>query len=184
MAGFILGSDEVVVCELHKARENKTLSLKLYNITLTNKRIIVCKAGTLGKDKFEYEKKLSEVKTFDDTAQVKVNSVGGTVTRIDIYLSSEQLSFTLNGAGNTDAIQFANSLNHLVTDSNTDIYSITGNATGKDAFKQAFFGMNNTELKKEKNEKVAIRCTSCGVSFEGIKGKVSKCPYCGTFFNS
>lgn len=184
MAGIVLDSDEYVLAELNNAQDGSSRITKLYHVTLTNKRIIAGKIGALGKEKLAYEKNISDVKVFDGIAQVKVSSVYGTQTRIDIYLSNEQLSFSLSGAGNADAIKFANELNRFVTGTDAEIYSEFGNDTGFKAFKKSFFGTNSVEAKKQKIEKVAIRCPSCAASFEGIKGKVSKCPYCGSVYNS
>lgn len=184
MAGIILASDEYVLAELNNAQDGSSRIAKLYHVTLTNKRILAGKIGAFGKEKLAFEKNISDVKVFDGTAQVKVSSVFGTQTKIDIYLSNEQLSFSLSGAGNSEAIQFANALNRAVTDTDADIYDVSGNDTGFKAFKKSFFGVNSVEAKKQVIQKVAIRCESCGASFEGIKGKVSKCPYCGTVYNS
>lgn len=184
MAGFTLGSDECVLSELHGAQDASSMITKLCNVTLTNKRIVVCKSGAFGKEKLIFEKPVSDVKVFDGVAQVKVSTVFGTQTKIDIYFSSEQLSFRLGGTGNPDVIQFANDLNRIVTGTDADIYTSDGNDTGAKAFRKALFGISSSEIKKQKNEKVAIRCPSCGASFEGLKGRVSKCPYCGSFYNS
>ena len=184
MAGISLGSDEVVLSVLNKVQDGNRISAQFFNVTLTNKRIIVCKWGLLGKEKFLYDKPLSDVKVFDGTAQVKVTTISGTMTKIDVFLVSGSLSFKLSGAGNTDAIQFANALNRGVTGEDADIYSMTGNDTGADAFKKAFWGINSIEAKRMNNQKVAIRCTGCGGSFEGIKGRTARCPYCGTYYNA
>ena len=184
MAGIDLGLDEVVLSKLNRAQDGNKISTQLFNVVLTNKRIIVSKTGILGKDKFIYDKPLSDVKVFHETAQVKVTTVYGTQTKIDIYLASGLVSFKLSGAGHTDAIQFANALNRAVTGSDMDIYSVTGNETGASAFKKAFWGINSIEAKKQTNQKVAIRCEGCGATFEGIKGKTAKCPYCESIYNT
>lgn len=184
MADLKLGSDEYVVFSIQNALYGEGLVKKLHNITLTNKRIILSKVGAFGKDKVVLEKRISDVRVYQDAAQVQVSTVGGTQTKVDVYLSSGQLSFSLSGAGHSDAVQFANSLNHVVTDTEVDIFSDTGNDTGAKAFKNALFGMNSVGAKKKKNKKVAIRCTSCGASFEGIEGGTAKCPYCGSYFNT
>lgn len=184
MAGMTLAADEVVLSELIDAQDASKFTTKFCNVILTNKRIVVNKVGAFGKAKFDFEKPLSAVKTYNGAAQVKVSTVNGLMTKIDIYLSSEQLSYEVSGAGNTDVIRFANELNRVVTGSNVDIYSLSGNDTGASAFKKAFWGINSVEAKKNVNQKVAIRCTGCGGSFEGIKGSTAKCPYCGTFYNT
>lgn len=184
MTGIDLEFDEVVLAELNNAQDANSFTTKICNVVLTNRRIIVSKMGAFGKAKFLFDKSLSEVKTYNGNTQVKVASVSGVLTQVDVYLSSGKLSFKLNGAGNTDAIQFANELNRIVTGTETDLYSLTGNDTGVSAFKKAFWGINSVEAKKKVNQKVAIRCTGCGGSFEGIKGRTAKCPYCGTFYNT
>ena len=184
MAGISLGSDEVVLSELNNAQDASSITTKLCNVVLTNKRIIVSRIGAFGKAKFAFDKPLSEVKTYNGNAQVKVTTVSGLLTQIDIYLSSGQISFKLNGVGNTVVIRFANELNHIVTGTEADLYSETGNDTGAKAFMKVFFGATSTEVRKVTNQKVAIRCTRCGGSFEGIKGRTARCPYCGTFYNA
>lgn len=184
MTGIVLGPNEFVVSELTNVFGGDSIITKLFNVTLTNKRIIVSRIGAFGKSKFSFEKHISTVKVYNGEAQVKVASVYGTQTKIDIYLISEQLSFKMNGTGNTDAIRFANALNHVVTGTDVDIYSLSGNDTGMSAFKKAFFGISSAEAKKQVNQKVAIRCSSCGATFEGLKGRTAKCPFCGTIYNA
>ena len=184
MAGIDLGFDEVVLSELNNAHDASSFTTKLCNVVLTNKRIIISKIGAFGKTKLLFDKPLSDVKTYNGNAQVKLNSVSGVLTQIDVYLSSGKLSFKLTGAGNTDAIRFANELNHIVTETDADLYSESGNDTGAKAFMKTFLGQTSAEIKKVKNEKVALRCAGCGASFEGIKGRVAKCPYCGSVYNT
>ena len=184
MAGITLSPNEYVLAELREVQDNNSIIAKLFNVTLTNQRIIFCKIGAFGKEKFAFDKQISSVKVFNGEAQVKVTTVHGTQTKLDIYFDSDQLSFGINGAGNTEAIQFANALNKTVTNTDIDLYSLTGSETGFSAFKKAFWGINSIEAKKHHNQKVAMRCSGCGATFEGIKGKTSRCPYCGSVYNS
>lgn len=184
MAGISFDFDEVVLAELLNAQDGSSVITKLYNVTLTNKRIIASKVGAFGKAKIAFEKSVSEVKVYNGSAQVRITTVSGMLTQIDIYLTSGQLSFKVNGAGNTNVIRFANELNHLVTGTEADIYSESGNDTGAKAFMKVLFGATSTEAKKMTNQKVAVKCTGCGASFEGIKGRTAKCPYCGSVFNT
>lgn len=184
MVGIILESDEYVLSTLSRVQEGRNFAKKIYNLTLTNKRLIFNKIGTLNKEKFAFEVPISDVKVFNGAAQVKVTTMSGLLTQIDIYLSSSQLSYTMLGAANSEALNFANALNHAATGTDEDIYSLTGNDTGATAFMKVFLGETSAEAKKTINQKVAIKCTACGGSFEGIKGKTAKCPYCGTIYNA
>ncbi|MCR5522787.1 MAG: hypothetical protein K6F64_04005 [Clostridia bacterium] len=184
MSVFNLEPNEYVVSELQNFQDASSKTTKLCNILLTNKRIIVCKNGTFGKPKVILDKPISDIKIFEDTAQVKIYSVNGMQNKIDIYFSSGQISFVFLNAVYANVIQFANEINHIVTGSDFDIYSITENDTGVKGFMKSFLGMPTVEVKKSTQEKVAIKCPNCGASFYGKKSGMAKCPYCDSFFNT
>ena len=110
-----------------------------------------------------------------------LNTVNLMQTQMDIYMRSEQLTILMNGSANSAALQFANALNHVVTRTDVDIYALSGNNAAKN-FIKFFAGAQAIEANKTTVKRIAIRCTSCGASFEGIEGSPSKCPCCGSFY--
>ncbi len=183
MSTFNLEPNEYVVSGLQNVQDASSQITKLCNVTLTNKRIIVCKVGTFGKPKVILEKPISDIRIYDDAAQVKIYSVNGVQHKIDIYFSSDQISFVFLSGVYANVIQFANEINHIATNSDFDIYAITENETGVKGVLKSFFGMPTVEAKRSTQEKAAIKCPNCNASFYGKKSGIAKCPYCDSFIN-
>ena len=184
MAQFNLDSNEFVVSVLQNVQDASSITTKLCNVLLTNKRVIVCKNGTFGKPKIIFDKPVSDVKVFDDTAQVKIQNVNGMQHKIDIYFTSGSISFIFMSGVYSNVIQFANEINHIVTGTDFDIYSMAEHETGVKGVLKSFLGVPTVEAKKSTQEKVAIKCPNCGASFYGKKSGIAKCPYCDSFFNT
>lgn len=187
MAQIQLAANEYMLSELQNVMERHGVLTKVGNLMVTNQRIIFSKTGAFGISKVAGEWPITDVKVFDGTAQVKVTSVYGTQTKLDIYLRSGQLSYFVNGAGNSEVSVFANEVNHAATGTDEDVYSGEGNAKGLKAIAQVFRGSMAEEAQKvdkSKQQKIALKCPHCGGSFEGVRGKTAKCPYCDSIYNA
>lgn len=190
MYQYNLAPDEVIISEIESVTEQTGVYSRTYGkLIATNKNIVFIRNGTFGKPKDAVIWSLSEVKVYNDAAQIKVVTKSGTMVCVEIYLTSGVHTFSLNGFRDTaQAREFANAINHAVTGTDEDIYSADGDITPKKAFLKAMFlGANNIESKKAekvKKIKVAIKCPACGATFEGIKGTTVHCPYCDSVYNA
>ena len=186
MADIQLFSDEYVFAELQQVFFRQGIRTKVGSLMLTNKRLLYSSIGSFGIKKLAGEWKVSDIKIFDDAAQVKVSSGNGTQTQLDVFFRSGQVSFMVNGAGNPDVAHFANQLNRAVTGRDEDIYVVGEKPSAAKSLFKAMLGSGYQEADKvdRARQKVAIKCPHCGGPIEGIRGKVARCPYCDSVFNA
>ena len=187
MAKIQFNPGEYVILDLRGAMRRQGLLTKEYNLMLTNMRIIECSVGTFGSQKISGEWRISDVLLYDGLANVRVSTYALTETKLMIYLKTDQLEYSFLGRENKEVIGFANALNRIVTGTDEDIYLSSGKTSAIRAFAKMFTGVTTEESKRvdrSKLQKVAINCPFCGGSFEGIKGRTAKCPYCDSTFNT
>jgi len=71
-----------------------------------------------------------------------------------------------------------------------DIYEYNGkfNFDPKSVRSEVLFGekelMDDKPIDPGKYNTIAVRCPSCGASFEAAEGYSNKCPYCGSYINA
>ena len=139
---------------------------------------------------------VNQIKVFNGKAQALLGKSGD----VDIYFINGQVSFTFSNnetlfsekKAEQEAAKWVNAINQLITGENVEVNvsaktaipgteMIAGALGGTvDAFKGALGFKSNKPASTELNEKVAIKCISCGASVSGNKGRVVRCSYCDT----
>lgn len=183
MLDYGLRSNEAVLVECTGVMPNDH---KLFSsngtLVLTSQNILFVTTTVFGKVKDIDKHPLSDVKVYDDTAQVKLEEKFGESPILNIYLKDGQLSYTMYEKGK--AKEFVNQLNKAVTGRDVEIVNksaIPGAAFVGETLKGTANAFKSAlGIKPKEPEKVAMPCTSCGATISGIKGTVIKCEYCGS----
>lgn len=161
----------------------------LHELILTNKNLVFVKKGLFGRVKEVLYFPLADVKIVNGKAQALVGRGSNGQARLEVYLrSGEEEFFTFNTGLRREAVRWAAAVAQqlgtegpagadpsetILAGAETVARTLKG---AVDTFRTAF-GMNEAE-------KTAAVCRHCGASYEASKGRVGKCPYCGSLQNN
>lgn len=181
MIDYDLRSDEAVLVECSDVTLNDgKLFSSAGTLVLTSRNILFATTNMFGKVKNIDRHPLSDVKVYDDKAQVKIDEKLGEPATITIFFKNGQISYTANEKGR--AKEFVNQLNKVVTGREDDLVAksaIPGTAFVAETLKGTIGTFKNAfGIKQKEPEKCALNCPRCGASISGIKGRVTQCPYC------
>lgn len=183
MDNYHLEPDEAVLIEC----ENTTLEEgKLINasgtLVLTSQNLIWLTKGIFGKTKNIQKYPLTDVKIFNNEAQVKLDEKIGEYPLLSIFFKTSQLRFRL--MERQKARELFNNVHKLVTGSEKDLVSV-GAIPGVEFIANAVKDTASVFLKSfgiiaKQPEPVTTRCENCGAPISGLSDQVVKCPYCDT----
>ena len=173
------------------------------DLYLTNMRIISVKKGVFGNVKKETSYNLSDITIFDNVPQVRAGRKSNGMPVLEIYFSDGSVAyFSFNSFGAVTAKKWVNAIISTISKTNqTDIpHSKSGSIKDGynpkdfaipgadvvaetlkgtiDTFKDVFSRKSASQLQ---DMEVSGYCPNCGVSITGIKGRPTRCPYCGSF---
>lgn len=183
MDNYHLEPDEAVLteCENTTLEEGKLLNAS-GTLILTSKNLIWLTKNMFGKTKSVQKYPLTDIKIFNNEAQVKLDEKIGEYFLLSVFFKTAQLRFRL--MERKKARELLNNINKLVTGSEDDLVAaeaIPGVEFIANAIKDtASTFMKAFGIKVNQPEPVTAKCGNCGAPISGLSGQVVKCPYCDT----
>ena len=156
-------------------------------LILTNLNLVLIKKGIFGGVKNIQSFPVSQIKVFNNQAQIILSKTRGGYPQIEVYFINGHEKFGFESK--KEVMNWINKINQLVTGEDVEMNDPTKmEIPGVDmiaevlggtviAFKDAF-GIKSKKLSAESTEKVARKCSFCGASISGKKGQIARCPYC------
>jgi len=192
MEKYSLAPDEGIVMRTQNVAYNAVAPYS-HELILTNKNIIVVIKGLLGGTKNVIYLPLAKIKVIDNKAQVLVGKHKNGTARLEIYFTDGNVAyFAFNAITRMEATKWAGAIARLVLNEKENGYDPSAYAVpGAEKLAETIKGTMDTFKtvfnKKTTEEMDALRrsvfCQNCGATYEGIKGRTGKCPYCGTVQN-
>lgn len=183
MDNYHLEPDEAVVveCESVTLEEGKLINTS-GTLILTSQNLIWLTKGVFGKTKSVQKYPLTEVKIFNNEAQVKLDEKIGEDSLLSVFFKNFQLRFRL--MERKKARELFNNIHKLVTGSADDLVSVSA-IPGVDFIantlkETASVFMKSFGIKMNQPEPVTTKCGNCGAPISGLSGQVVKCSYCDT----
>lgn len=196
---YNLASNESIIMK----NDSVSYGRSYYNeLILTNQQIILVIKGTFGNTKNVKYFSLSQIKNFNNQAQVFIGKSNNGRTTLDVYFLNGQESFgfdskrtlrkwvenittLVNGEdvvidqlGSHNGGQF-DDVREQFTEAAKQVKEQFGLAGS--SFKNAFgFQNKQTDTHSLNNEKITTKCPSCGAPITGKRGNIVSCQYCDT----
>lgn len=198
---FNLSQNESVIMKEDRISHGGTFSGYTDELVLTNLQIILVSKGVFGNVKNIEYFPLSQLKVFNNQAQVFVGKKSNGTTILDIYFFNGEESFGFESKKR--ARLWVESINNLMTGQSVNIDSLGKNTSSQfdgiteqlsdtavqvkeqlglvgDSFKSAFGIQSKNRIKENKSEKITMKCPACGAPLSGEKGIIIRCQYCDT----
>ena len=189
---YTLDSDEGIILKKDDVAYNETSSYA-HELILTNKNIIVVVKGFLGRTKNVVYLPLNQIKVVNNKVQVLVGKHKDGTARLEIYLANGDTAyFSFDTLTRIEVTKWANAIIKLLSNEeengyNPSAYAISGTEVIAETIKGTVDTFKSVFGKKTVSEVNELRrtvfCQNCGASYEGIRGRTGKCPYCGTVQN-
>lgn len=186
---YILDSDEGIVLKKDGVAYNEAGSYE-HELILTNKNIIVIVKGFWGKTKKVVYLPLNQIKVVNNAVQALVGKRSDGTARLEIYLKNGDTAyFSFNTLTRIEETKWANAIIRLLSNEEDDGYNPSTYAIpGTEAVAETIKGtidtfrtvFNRKTVSEIKESRRSVFCQNCGASYEGVRGRTGKCPYCGT----
>ena len=185
-AEYKLLPNEYIIMKHDKVIHGGVLANFSNELILTNQNLVLQNKSVLGSIKNIQSFPISQIKVFNNQAQIIMSKTRGGYPQIEIYFLNGQEKFGFQSK--KDATNWISKINQLVTGEDVSMdtsakTSILGTEMIADAlggtvdvFKDAFGFKKKTPT--ESVEKVAKKCTFCGAAVSGKKGQIVRCSYC------
>ena len=176
--------DEGVILKKDKVLHGGTMASYKDTLILTNKRIIYIKKGIFGGNKEIKYYPLSDVKIYNERAQVIIGKTENNRYTLDIFFNNgnESFGFELK----KDIVIWIKKINELTTGKILENEEIDGASFIPNVEEIAKSVKNTIDICKDtfglnNKKEYSCFCKSCGASNKGIKGETIKCRYCGNY---
>lgn len=179
--------NEAIIMKQQRIIHNSAMNNFTDELLLTNLNLVLISKSTFGNIKNIQTFPVSQIKVFNNQAQILLSKTRGGYPKIEIYFLNGQENFVFESK--KDAITCINKINQLLTGENVEINisakttipgtEMLADALGGtvDAFKNAF-GFKTNKSSTETIEKATKKCSSCGATISGKKGQIVCCSYC------
>ena len=159
-------------------------------LILTNQALLLVKKNLFGKSKDILRFPLNDIRIVNGKVQAVMGKKDIATPTLDVYFKSGCESFLF--AWKKDVQQWINYINAAVAGEpipqKGELDDLFEDVEKMAAFMESFSGSVSESINKVKDvlgiksqEKVAMKCLSCGASLVGVRGETIECPYCGTY---
>ena len=182
--------DETVVMQIDNVGMSKSPFGMRDELYLTNKALLLQKKNMFGKPKEVLRFPLDKIRVVNGEVQAKMGKKDIVTPTLDVYFEDGPQRFLFTWED--DVKEWIAAVSAVVRDEpivqKGEFDGMMEDMAKMAAFAEGISGSIAGSVTKVKdalgiksNEKVALKCPSCGASLAGIHGETDKCPYCGTY---
>lgn len=182
--------DETVVMQIDNVGMSKSPFGMRDELYLTNKALLLQKKNMFGKPKEVLRFPLDKIRVVNGEVQAKMGKKDIVTPTLDVYFENGPQRFLFTWED--DVKEWISAVSAVVRGEpivqKGEFDGMMEDMAKMAAFAEGISGSIAGSVTKVKdalgiksNEKIALKCPSCGASLAGIHGETDKCPYCGTY---